>query len=81
MEKRETEELLIRLDEKVANIWRVLDEQEFSVSKQIDKLVEGQKTQNGNILKNTIWRKVIVGVGGSSVLLIAGWLAKLTFGG
>ena len=74
-------ELLARIDERTQNIWRVLDEQEFSINEKIDLIIAGQKIQNGSILKNTIWRKVVVGAGGSSLVLIAGWLLKLTFGG
>jgi len=74
-------ELLARIDERTQNIWRVLADQDESITKKIDLIIAGQKIQNGSILKNTIWRKVIVGVGGSSLLLIAGWLAQLTLGG
>ena len=74
-------EWLARIDERTQNIWRILDDQEEGITKKIDQIIEGQKIQNGSILKNTIWRKVIVGIGGSSVLLIVGWLMKLTFGG
>ena len=77
MNSQDRDALLGRLDERTRNTWRVTEAQD----KKVDQIIEGQKVQNGSILKNTIWRRVIVGVGGSSLLLIAGWLAKLTFGG
>lgn len=67
-------EWLVRIDERTTNIWRV-----------VEKMERGQVEQNGYIRenfiavgKNTLWRKVIIGVGGSSLVLIIGWLLKLT---
>ena len=71
-------EWLVRIDERTKNIWRVLDEQEDSVNKKIDQVLEHQVKQNGWIIRNTIWRRVICGVGGSSILFIIGWLIKLS---
>ena len=77
MKATERDDLLIRLDERSKNTWRTLEEQH----EKIDKILDGQKVQNGSILRNTIWRKVIVGVGGTSLLGLAGWMIRLTFGG
>ena len=77
MKASERDDLLIRLDERSKNTWRTLEEQH----EKIDKILDGQKVQNGSILRNTIWRKVIVGVGGTSLLGLAGWMIRLTFGG
>ena len=77
MKPSERDNLLIRLDERSKNTWRTLEEQH----EKIDKILDGQKVQNGSLLRNTIWRKVIVGVGGTSLLGLAGWMIRLTFGG
>ncbi len=77
MKTSERDDLLIRLDERSHNTWRTIESQD----KKIDLIIEGQKTQHGSILRNTIWRRVIVGVGGTSLLGLAGWVIKLTFGG
>lgn len=69
---------LARIDERTQNIWRVLDEQEDSINKKLDRIIEHNAWQNGILIKNTIWRKVIIGVGGSSLVVIIGWLLKLT---
>lgn len=65
---------LARIDERTRNIWRL-----------VEKMERHQEEQNGYIRenfvtvgKNTLWRKVIIGVGGSSIILIIGWLLKLT---
>lgn len=71
----EDRKLLTRLDERSLNIWRVTEEQD----RKIDLILEGQKAQNGSILRNTLWRKVITGIGGVSVVIIITWLLKLTF--
>ena len=77
MKTSERDDLLIRLDERSKNTWRTLEEQH----EKIDKILDGQKVQNGSILRNTIWRKVIVGVGGASLLGLASWMITLTLGG
>ena len=46
----------------------------------IKEIIEGQRVQNGSILRNTIWRRVICGVGGASLLGLTGWVIRLTFG-
>ena len=67
-------EWLARIDEKVLNIWRV-----------VEKMEKHQEAQNGYIRenfittnKNTLWRKVIVRVGGTSLVVIISWLLHLT---
>ena len=77
MDRGERDELLIRLDERSHNTWRTVESQD----KKIDLIIEGQKTQNGSIMRNTIWRRVIVGVGGASLLGLAGLVIRLTFEG
>lgn len=71
-------EWLARIDERTLNIWRVLEEQEDSVSSKIDLILQQQVMQNGSILRNTIYRKIICGVGGVSIIIIIGWLLSLT---
>lgn len=78
MKAQERDELLIRLDERSRNTWHVLEEQEDSINKKVDDILAGQKIQNGAILKNTIWRKVIIGIGTPVILGVVGWLLKLT---
>ena len=77
MKPTERDDLLIRLDERSHNTWRTIEEQD----KKIDRIIVGQKTQNGSIMRNTIWRRVITGVGGACILGVFGWLIQLTFGG
>ena len=60
--------MLERIDERTQNMWRVLDDQEESINKKIDLIIEGQKTQNGSIMRNTIYRRIITGVGSTAVL-------------
>ena len=67
-------EWLARIDERTLNIWRV-----------VEKMEQHQEAQNGYIQtnfvltsRNTLWRKVICGVGGGSLLIIIGWLLSLT---
>ena len=43
----------------------------------IKEIVEQQRVQNGSILRNTIWRKVIVGVGGASLLALTGLVLRV----
>ena len=72
---------LARIDERTINIWRVLAEgaeEDKSINTKIDDILEGQKIQNGAILRNTIWRRVIIGIGTPLTMGIVGWLIKLT---
>jgi len=66
-------EWLARIDERTQNIWRVVESQD----KKIDLIIEHNERQNGWIIRNTIWRRVIVGVGGTGFICIIGWLIKL----
>ena len=54
MNTQQRTELLIRLDEKTANIWRVIKEQENSMDDKLDKIILHQEKQNGKIMKNRI---------------------------
>jgi len=74
MNIEERDDLLIRLDERSRNTWRVLTE-----------LEQHNREQNGYIKdtieqlnRNTLWRKMLVGVGGTLITLMAGWLFYLT---
>jgi hypothetical protein len=71
--KQEDRELLARIDERTRNIWRA-----------VEKIEKHQSVQNGYIQQlfkctnsNTVWRKVIVGVGSSVLLLIIAWITHL----
>ena len=73
MKAPERDQLLIRLDERTCNIWR-----------SVEQLEKHQVEQNGLIQelfistsRNTIWRKVIIGVGGTIITVFITWLAKL----
>ena len=54
MKVGERDELLIRLDERSKNTWRVLKEQEDSIDDKLDKIITHQEKQNGKIMKNRI---------------------------
>jgi len=62
--------LLARIDERTLNMWRVLDESDQSINKKVDQILLHQIKQNGSILRNTIWRRIIVGIGGSAVMAL-----------
>lgn len=78
--KQEDRDMLIRINERTHNIWRIVEQIEI-----------GQREQNGSIRTlftntndnkvrtsaNTIWRRVIVSVGSPVLLLIIAWLLKL----
>ena len=64
MKASERDDLIIRIDERTNNIWRVLDKQD----KKVDQIVEGQSRQNGSIMRNTVWRKVVVSIGGTGLV-------------
>jgi len=52
--EQEEKDLLIRLDERVSNIWHVVHENDDSIAKQVDKIIKHQEKQNGRIFKNTL---------------------------
>ena len=65
MKEEERDNLLIRLEERTANIWRYVEE-----------IKTHQETQNNHILtsltcsrSNRLWIKVISGIGGASIIL------------
>ena len=70
MTKQELGVLLARIDERTLNMWRVLDESDQSINKKVDQILLHQIKQNGSILRNTIWRRIIVGIGGSAVMAL-----------
>ncbi len=73
MKPAERDELLARLDERTANIWNA-----------VEKLEKHQETQNGHILetftrssKNSLWIKIVSGVGGAAILAVIGILTAI----
>ena len=77
MKASERDRLLIRLEERSSNTWRLIEKLERHAAEQNGYIRENFMATS----KNTIWRKVIVGVGGTSLLGLAGWMIRLTFGG
>ncbi|KKN62190.1 hypothetical protein LCGC14_0514690 [marine sediment metagenome] len=67
MKPAERDDLLIRLDERSNNMYRVLTESDDSISKKIDILIEHNARQNGWIIKNTVYRRILVTVTGTLV--------------
>ena len=66
MKASERDDLLIRLDERSKNTWRTLEEQHGKIG----LIRDGQKVQNGSILRNTIWRKIGASVGGTVIMAL-----------
>jgi len=71
--KQEDRDMLIRINERTHNIWRAVEQME-----------QHQREQNDSIRKlfnrtgtNTVWRRVIVGVGGTALLVIIAWITNL----
>ena len=52
----------------------------LSNSKQLNDINVYLKMLNGSVRANTIWRRVITGVGGVALLAIAGAILKLAMG-
>ena len=76
MDKGERDNLLIRLEERSHNTWRLIEKMERHAAEQNGYIRENFTATS----KNTIWRRVIVGVGGASLLSLGGWVIRLTFG-
>lgn len=73
MKAPERDNLLVRLDERTRNIWRVTE-----------KLERHQEQQNGFIQtalikssRNTLWIKIISSVGGAAILIIVGFIVGI----
>jgi len=71
--KQEDRDMLIRINERTHNIWRAVEQME-----------QHQREQNDSIRKlfnrtgtNTIWRRVIVSIGGTALLVIIAWILQL----
>ena len=84
MNTKERDDLLIRLDKLTKNIWREFDDRDDNIKAYVKEIKQHQLAQNGQIkdlfystTKNTIWRKVIIGVGGSALLAIIGVMLKM----
>ena len=67
MKPAERDELLIRLDERSNNMWRVLTEADDSISKKLDAVIAHNTRQNGWIIKNTVYRRILVTITGTLV--------------
>jgi len=65
MKVQERDELLIRIDERV----RALKDGDEG---DVPEIIKHLKQLNGNVRTNTVWRRVIVGIGGS-------WLTAITY--
>ncbi|KKL92585.1 hypothetical protein LCGC14_1883260 [marine sediment metagenome] len=55
---------MARIDERTLNIWRVTEAQD----KKLDHLIEHQAKQNGWIMRNTIYRRIMVSIGGATIM-------------
>jgi len=71
--KQEDRDMLIRINERTHNIWRAVEQME-----------QHQREQNDSIRKlfnrtgtNTVWRRVIVSIGGTALLVIIAWILQL----
>ena len=73
MKPQERDDLLIRIDERTRNIWRLTDQQEKHLSKINDSLLEHavQITSNSNGIK---WLRWVIGIGLPSITAIVLWL-------
>ncbi|KKN72877.1 hypothetical protein LCGC14_0405810 [marine sediment metagenome] len=74
MKQPERDELLIRIDERLKTL-KDGDEGD------IPEIKERLKQLNGAVKTNTIWRRVTVSIGGTGLVVIIGWLLRLTLGG
>ena len=77
MKQGERDDLLIKLSERSLNTWRLIEKLEKHAAEQNGYIRENFMATS----RNTIWRRVIVGVGGASLLGLAGLVIKLTFEG
>ena len=77
MKASERDDLLIKLSERSFNTWRLIEKLERHAAEQNGYIRENFMATS----KNTIWRRVICGVGGASLLGLASWMITLTFGG
>ena len=57
-----------------------IEQNAISNNKQLNDINSYLKLLNGSVKANTIWRRVITGVGGVSLLAIAGAILKLAMG-
>lgn len=62
----EQHDLMIRLDERSCNTYHLME-----------KVEAHQREQNGNISKNTAWRRITVPVFFTLLAFILGWLALI----
>lgn len=72
--KEKDGELLARIDERTNNIWRTVEAMEKHQLTQNGFIKELFKTCNAN----TVWRRVIIGVGTTVLLGIISWLFVLS---
>ncbi len=64
MAKPTNREILIRLDERSHNTWRVVEKLEVHAREQNGYIRENYRAT----AKNTIYRKIIIGIGGTALL-------------
>ena len=57
-----------------------IEQNALSSNKQLTDINVYLKMLNGSVRANTIWRRVIMGVGGVALLAIAGAILKLAMG-
>jgi len=57
-----------------------IEQNALSNNKQLNDINTYLKMLNGSVKANTIWRRVITGVGGVALLAIAGAILKLAMG-
>lgn len=79
MTKEETR-ILIEVANDVKWLKSNAEQSASEFSKKLDKIDTHFTILNGAVKANTIWRKVITGVGGAALLAIAGAILKLAMG-
>ena len=57
-----------------------IEQNALSNNKQLTDINVYLKMLNGSVRANTIWRRVITGVGGAALLAVAGAILKLAMG-
>ncbi len=80
MKPKERDDLLVKMAEDIG----ALKEGVHNTYYLAEKLERHNALQNGQIIKimeasnkNTVWRRVIVGIGGTVIITIVGWITKI----
>ena len=74
MKQPERDKVLLEIVEDIGR----LKETAHNTYHLIEKVEQHMTEQNGRVRSNTVWRRIGFGVGGSLLLLMAGWLFWLT---